>query len=113
MKKETKDRDNAITSLKESLEMLRSQIDQVATKSWTADKAGGNGSSGFGTDLAVGRLSSGVEIDDSIMAADGKEDGPATFAAFALSVNEFKKEYPYVKELAFASTIVGVFWQSV
>jgi hypothetical protein len=32
-------------------------------------------------------------------AADGKEDGTATFAAFQLSVQAFKKDFPHVKEI--------------
>ena len=41
---------------------------------------------------------------DAVMAADGSEDGIASFAIFKLSVEEFKKLYPQVKHLKWVRT---------
>ena len=40
-----------------------------------------------------------IEYIDVVMAADGKEDGVATFAAFELSVQKFKEAHPHVTKL--------------
>jgi len=40
-----------------------------------------------------------IEYIDAVMAADGKEDGTATFGAFELSVQKFKEAHPHVTKL--------------